>query len=62
MVSESPGAGLQHWETGQGKFKTTLRLERQDRERRRRERMSAVWSPHNLLALLQHRGLIHQTT
>ena len=56
------GAGMRHLETGQGKFKTTSRLERQNREYRRREKMGTVWSPHNLLALLQIRGLINQTT
>ena len=37
-------------------------LERQNREYRRREKMGTVWSPHNLLALLQIMGLINQTT
>ncbi len=32
------------------------------REYRRRERMGAVWTIHNLLALLQIRGRINQTT
>ena len=54
--------GMQHLATGQGKFKTTSRLERQNREYRRRESMGTVWSPHNLLVLLQNRGLINQTT
>ena len=54
--------GLRHLETGQTDFKTTSRLERQNREYRRRERMGTVWSPHNLLILLQKRGLINQTT
>ena len=50
--------GLRHLQTGQGRFKTTSRLERQNREYRRREKMGTVWSPHNLLILLQKRGLI----
>ena len=54
--------GLRHLQTGAGEYKTTSRLERQNREYRRRERMGTVWSPHNLLALLQNRGLINQTT
>ena len=56
------GKGLTHLGTGQGGYKTTSRLERQNREYRRRESMGTVWSPHNLLALLQSRGLINQTT
>jgi len=55
-------AGMRHLETGQDKFKTTSRLERQNREYRRREKMGTVWSPHNLLVILQIRGLINQTT
>ena len=54
--------GLRHLQTGAGRYKTTSRLERQNREYRRRERMGTVWTPHNLLALLQERGLINQTT
>ena len=54
--------GLRHLQAGQGRFKTTSRLERQNREYRRREKMGTVWSPHNLLILLQMRGLINQTT
>ena len=54
--------GLRHLQTGQTRFKTTSRLERQNREYRRRERQGTVWSPHNLLILLQKRGLINQTT
>ncbi len=55
-------AGLRHLETGPGKSKTASRLERQNREYRRQERMGTVWSPHNLLALLQNRVLLNQTT
>ena len=54
--------GLRHLQTGRTDFKTTSRLERQNREYRRRERQGTVWSPHNLLILLQKRGLINQTT
>ena len=62
--------GLRHLQTGQGRFKTMSRLERQNREYRRREKMGTAWTPHNpvsstgqaLLILLQKRGLIHQTT
>ena len=54
--------GLRHLETGEWRYQTTSRLERQNREYRRREKMGTVWSPHNLLALLQKRGLINQTT
>ena len=39
--------GLRHLQTGQGRFKTTSRLERQNREYRRREKMGTVWTPHN---------------
>ena len=56
------GKGMTHLRTGQERHRTTSRLERQNREYRRRERMGTVWSPHNLLALLQVRGLINQTT
>ena len=54
--------GLRHLATRQSAFKTASRLERQNREYRRRERQGTVWSPHNLLILLQKRGLINQTT
>ncbi len=56
------GSGLRHLDTGEARLKTTSRLERQNREYRRRERMGTVWTTHNLLALLQIRGLINQTT
>ena len=56
------GNGLTHLKTGQEKYRTTSPLERQNREYRRREKMGTVWSPHNLIALLQIRGLINQTT
>ena len=54
--------GRRHLRTGQVRFKTTSRLERQNREYRRREKMETVCSPHNLLILLQKRGLVNQTT
>ena len=52
--------GLRHLETGQERYKTTSRLERLNRELRRREKLGTVWSPHNLLALLQVRGPVNQ--
>ncbi len=54
--------GLRHLATGQARFKTTSPLERHNRELRRREKMGTVWTPHNLLVLLQNRGLLNQTT
>ena len=56
------GQGLSHLRTGQVRYKTTSRLERFHREIRRRERMGTAWSPHNLLVLLQRRGLLSSTT
>ena len=56
------GKGMTHLRTGQEKYRTTSHLERQNREYRSREKMGTVWFPHNLLALLQIRGLINQTT
>ena len=54
--------GLQQLDPGQERYKTTSRLERLNRELRRQEKLGTVWSPHNLLALLEIRGLINQTT
>ena len=54
--------GLRHLATGQARHKTTSPLERHNRELRRREKMGTVWTPHNLLVLLQNRGLLNQTT
>lgn len=54
--------GLRHLDTGQEQYKTTSRLERLNRELRRREKLGTVWSPYNLPALLEIRGLINQTT
>ena len=54
--------GLRHLATGQARHRTTSRLERHNRELRRREKLGTVWTEHNLLALLQEQGLINQTT
>ena len=59
---KAPGPGLRRLDTGQERYKTTSRLERLNRELRRREEPGTVWSPHNLMALLQMRVLINQTT
>ena len=53
--------GLRHLATGQARHRTTSRLERHNRELRRREQLGTVWTEHNLLALLQEQGLINQT-
>ena len=45
--------GLRHLATGQVEHRTMSRLERHNRELRRREKLGAVWTEHNLLALLQ---------
>ncbi len=54
--------GLAHLGTGQSRYKTTSRLERFQREIRRRERMGTAWTHYNLLVLLQRRGLLSSTT
>ena len=54
--------GLRHLATGQATHRTMSRLERHDRELRRRQKLGAVWTEHNLLALLPEQGLINQTT
>ena len=54
--------GLRHLTTGPERFKIPSRLERHNREWRRREKMGTVGSLHNLTVLLQNRGLINQTT
>ena len=54
--------GLTHLVSGQSRYKTTSLLERLNRELRRRERMGTWWNPHNLLVLLQRRGLLTSTT
>lgn len=55
-------AGRQYWTTGEVAYRTTSRLERYNRELRRRERLGTVWSEHNLPDLLQIRRLLNQTT
>ena len=52
-------AGRQYWTTGAVADWTTSRRERYNRELGRRERWWAVWSEHNLPALLQTRGLLN---
>ena len=54
--------GLVHPETGHAGHKTTSRLERFDRELRRRERMGVGWTMHNPLVLFQKQGLLNSTT
>ena len=54
--------GLTFLETGHERFKTTSRLERFQRELRRRESMGTWWTPYNLIVLLQHAGLVNSTT
>ena len=54
--------GLRHLATGQARHQTTTRLERHNRELRRREQLGTVWTEHNLLGLLPEQGLINQTT
>ena len=54
--------GLRHLATEEVEHRTTSRLECHNRELRRRERLGAVWTEHNLLALLQEHGLSNQTT
>ena len=54
--------GLRHLATGQVAHRTTSRLERHNRELRRREKLGTVWTEHNLLELLPEQGLLNQTT
>ena len=54
--------GLRHLATWQVAHRTTSRLERHNRELRRRERLGMVWTEHNLLALPQEQGPLNQTT
>ena len=54
--------GLRHLATGQAAHRTTSRLERHNRELRRRGQLGTVWTEHNLLALLPEQGLLNQTT
>jgi len=48
--------GLRHLATGQARHRTTSRLERHNRELRRRERLGTVWTEHNLLAFAARAG------
>lgn len=52
------GKGLTHLRTGESRYRTTSLLERFNREIRARERMGSVWTIHNLLVLLQLRGVL----
>ena len=54
--------GLRHLATGRLEHRTPSRLERHNRELRRREQLGTVWTEHNLLALLPEQGLLNQTT
>ena len=49
---------LTHLRTGEARYRTTSLLERFNREIRARERMGTVWTVHNLLVLLQLRGVL----
>ena len=48
--------GLRHLTTGQVAHWTMSRSERHNRELRWREKLGAVWTEHNLLALLPEQG------
>ena len=50
--------GLAHLRTGKSRYRATSLLERFNREIRARERMGTVWTVHNLLVLLQLRGVL----
>ena len=52
--------GRRRLTTEQIRHRTTSRLERRNRELRRRERMGTVGTEHNLLALLQCQGISTQ--
>ena len=54
--------GLRYLATGRMAHRTMSRLERHNRELRRREQLGTVWTEHSLLALLQKQGLINHTT
>ena len=49
--------GLTHLRTRETRYRATSLLERFNREMRAREGMGAVWTVHNLLVLLQLRGV-----
>jgi hypothetical protein len=54
--------GLTYLKTGQVQWRTTSRLERFNRELRRRERLGTWWSPHNLTVLLAQGIQLTSTT
>lgn len=54
--------GLTYLKTGQVQWRTTSRLERFNRELRRRERQGTWWSPHNLTVLLAYSVELTSTT
>jgi transposase-like protein len=54
--------GLTYLKTGQVQWRTTSRLERFNRELRRRERLGTWWSPHNLTVLLARGIQLTSTT
>ena len=62
LTTSRSGIGLHLvWSTAIGiRHRTTSRMERRNRELRRRERMGTVGTEHNLLALLQYQGLSTQ--
>ena len=62
LCEKALSKGLRHLATGQVAHRTTSRLERHNRELRRREKLGTVWTERNLLVLLQEQGLINQTT
>ena len=53
--------GLRHLAMGKVAHRTMSRLERHNRELRRREQLRAIWTEHNLLTPLPEQGLINQT-
>lgn len=54
--------GLTYLKTGRVQGRTTSRLERFNRELRRRERLGTWWSPHNLTVLLAYGVQLTSTT
>ena len=62
LVRQGAETWAVHLETGCAGRRTTSRLERFHRELSRRGRMGTGWIKHNLLVLLQMRGLLHSTT
>ena len=50
--------GLTHPSDGRARYRATSLLDRFNREIRSRERMGTVWTVHNLLELLQLRGVL----